>query len=390
MVYQEDISRTAIAIAGFDAVSADDLRKVLSKKHKQARLADYRRRLREGALRRGVEEELIETIWNQILSFSGYSFCKPHSASYAMVSFQSAYLRAHHPAEFMAAVISNRGGYYSTLAYASECRRMGLKLLPPSVNRSERRWTGGDGAVRVGLMQLKGFPDEAIPALLQERSRGGPYGSLEDLLRRLGGRIQDEAVRILVLSGACDDLLPAGGSRADLVWQLAAWSRRREKERRPAGWLFAAPAADERKRRGGGERLPRMGAYDEQTLLEHEVETLGLLVSRHPLLLYRDAVMKAKVLPARELEHYTGRRVTTVGWYVTGKPVLTKRGEPMEFLSFEDTTALYETTFFPRAYRRFCSMISRTRPYLLTGRVEENYGVVSLNVDNVRPLRRSA
>jgi len=377
MVYQEDISRAAIALAGFDAASADDLRKVLSKKHKQAKL------------RRGLEDELIEKIWNQIMSFSGYSFCKPHSASYAMVSFQSAYLRAHYPAEFMAAVISNRGGYYSTLAYASECRRMGLKLLPPSVNHSEKRWTAGRGTVRVGLMQLKGCPDEAVEALLEERRRGGSYSSLEDLLRRLEGRVQAQAVRILLLSGACDDLLPAGGSRADLVWQLTAWSRRRESDRRPAGWLFAAPAADERKRGGSGDRLPRMGAYDEMTLLEHEVETLGLLVSRHPLLLYRDAVIRARVLPARELEHYAGRRVTTVGWYVTGKPVLTKRGEPMEFLSFEDTTALYETTFFPRAYRRFCSMISRTRPYLLTGRVEENYGVVSLNVDAVRPLRRT-
>jgi error-prone DNA polymerase len=236
-------------------------------------------------------------------------------------------------------------------------------------------------------MQLKGFPDEALPALLDERNRSGPYRSLEELLRRMDGRIPPEAVRTLILSGACDDLLPAGGSRADLVWQLTAWNHRRRKKRRPAGWLFATPAADERKPGGSGDRLPRMGAYDEKTLLEHEIETLGLLISRHPLLLYRDAVIGAKALPARELEHYAGRRVTTVGWYVTGKPVLTKRGEPMEFLSFEDTTALYETTFFPRSYRRFCSMISRTRPYLLTGRVEENYGVVSLNVDAVHPLR---
>jgi error-prone DNA polymerase len=389
MVYQEDISRTAIAIAGFDAASADDLRKVLSKKHKRAKLAEYRRQLWEGARRRGLEDELIEKIWNQIISFSGYSFCKPHSASYAMVSFQSAYLRAHHPAEFMAAVISNRGGYYSTLAYVSECRRMGLSLLPPSVNRSEKRWTGSGKALRVGLMQLKSCPDEAIDLLLEERRRGGPYRSLENLLRRLDGRLQAEVVKILVLSGACDDLLPAGGSRADLVWQLTAWSRRRERVGRPAGRLFATPTADERKRGGGVERLPRMGAYDEKRFLEHEVETLGLLVSRHPLLLYRDTVIGARALPARELKHYAGRRVTTVGWYVTGKPVLTKRGEPMEFLSFEDTTAIYETTFFPRAYRRFCSMISRTRPYLLTGRVEENYGVVSLNVDALRPLSRT-
>ena len=110
-----------------------------------------------------------------ILSFSGYSFCKPHSASYALVSFQSAYLRAHYPAEFMAAVISNGGGYYSTFAYISEARRMGLRILPPDINASGKAYAGAGTEIRVGLMQLAGLKEKALEALLDERERGGPF-----------------------------------------------------------------------------------------------------------------------------------------------------------------------------------------------------------------------
>ena len=134
MVYQEDVSKTAVAVAGFDHAEADGLRKILSKKDKAHRLADYRQRFLAGARARGVGDETIEEIWHMTMSFAGYSFCKPHSASYARVSFQAAYLKTHYPAEFMAAVISNQGGFYSTFAYVSEARRMGLAILPPDVN----------------------------------------------------------------------------------------------------------------------------------------------------------------------------------------------------------------------------------------------------------------
>src|SRR5207249_2948445 len=125
MCYQEDVSRVAIRMAGFTDAEADGLRKVLSKKWAGKRVEDYGRRFAQEAAARGVAPGVIDAVWRMILSFSGYSFCKPHSASYALVSFMSAYLKAHHPAEFMAAVLANGGGYYSAFAYASECRRMG-------------------------------------------------------------------------------------------------------------------------------------------------------------------------------------------------------------------------------------------------------------------------
>jgi error-prone DNA polymerase len=131
MVFQEQLSQAAIHLAGFDPSEADTLRKVVSKKHKEKKLRDFHARFRHGAQKRNVSQEVTEEVWQMIMGFDGYSFCKPHSASYTLVAYKSAYLRAHYPAEFMASVISNGGGYYSPFGYLSEARRMGLKILPP-------------------------------------------------------------------------------------------------------------------------------------------------------------------------------------------------------------------------------------------------------------------
>src|SRR5207249_2698519 len=120
--------------------------------------------------------------------------------------------------------------------------------------------------------------------------------------------------------------------------------------------------------------------------LEQEIEALGFLISRHPLNLFRVRLERVRPVRGRDLAKHVGKVVRVVGWYVTAKTVMTRHGEPMEFLSFEDTTALYETTFFPRTYASFCHMMTKVRPYLLTGRVEEDFGAVSLNVSDVRFL----
>ena len=494
MVYQEDVAKMVIAMAGFDAASADDLRKVLSRKHKERRLADDRERFFRGAAERGFERETVEKVWEMILSFGGYSFCKPHSASYALVSFKSAWLRAHYPAEFMAAVISNGGGYYSTFAYISEARRMGLDVLLPDVNESEKHYTGRTfrpadsvagpaavllpqgtlavarraccappsslrgrwsvappcspaapllvkgppgatqppalaletapggllqpsaalsrgpnaplsngplesegatgppvrdavGVIRVGLQQLQGFPAVATDALLEERRRGGPFRSLEDFLDRLGEDLGPAAVKVLVRAGGFDGPGGAAAVRPLLMWRLAAWSRARERMRSRSRLLWepeeaAGPPAN-------------LEPYEPRHVLGQEVEALGFLISRHPLTLFEEEIGvlaragRPPLVRGRELREGAvekGARVRLVGWFVTAKTVHTKKGEPMEFLSFEDTTALYETTFFPRTYARFCHMMARDRPYVLEGKVDEDLGVFTLNVARVASL----
>jgi len=400
----------AIRMAGFTDAEADGLRKVLSKKWAGKKVEDYRQRFARGAAERGIDPAIVEEVWRMILSFSGYSFCKPHSASYALVSFKSCYLKAHHPAEFMAAVISNGGGYYSTFAYVSECGRMGLQVLLPDINDSDKAYTGRDRRVRVGLMQIKGLRDEAVEAIVAERRRGGPFASFGEFLRRVP--IDPSDARLLIRAGAFDAIgfgeggaagRPAGAAarpggagacsagagpdlaiRPRLHWRLAEWEAKTEGPRSAGRSLFPPDLGP----------LPSPRPYDEASLLRDEASALGFLISRHPLTLYRDhlaRLRRAGVTPVRgrDLAAHAGRRVTAVGWLITGKMVATKDDEPMEFISFEDTTAIYETTFFPRVYARFCGMLTTTRPYLLRGRVEEDFGAVTLTVEEAAFLDRA-
>ncbi|MFH1243338.1 MAG: DNA polymerase III subunit alpha, partial [Pseudomonadota bacterium] len=206
MVFQEQLSQAAIHLAGFDPAEADTLRKVVSKKHREKRLRDFYVRFVKGALERGVSQKIIQEVWQMMMGFDGYSFCKPHSASYTLVAYKSAYLRAHYPAEFMASVISNGGGYYSTFGYLSEARRMGLRILPPDINQSEVKYIGRDKEIRVGLMQLKDLSREAKESVIYERSKNGPFISLEDFLFRAGSHLGPQEVRILIKAGCLDSI----------------------------------------------------------------------------------------------------------------------------------------------------------------------------------------
>lgn len=365
-IYQEQITQIAMALAGFTAFEGDQLRKIISKKHKAQTLKDYRQKFFAGGLKKGIDDKTLQAVWEQILSFGGYSFCKPHSASYALVSCKSAYLKAHYPAQFMAAVISNRGGFYSPLAYLSEARRMGLTILPPDINQSEDHYLGRDRALRIGFMQIQGLSHNALKAVLAEREKGGDFRDFHDFLQRV--RLDCADVQRLIKAG-CFDALEGRSHRPVLLWQCLADSRQDAVGQ--TGLLFDAPALD----------LPRPPPYDDRKVLAQEVETLGMLVSCHPLRLYRRQIERLKPVPARSLEEWAGRYITMIGWWVTGKRVRDKNGRPMEFVSFEDTTAIFDATFFPAAYGRFCRKLSRLRPYVLKGRVEEDFGVATLRVE---------
>ena len=373
MVYQEDVSKVAIALADFDPAEADDLRRVLSKKRIGKKMDDFRVKFFTGAKRKGVDNRTIERIWDMILSFSGYSFCKPHSASFALVSYKSCYLRAHYPAEFIAAVISNQGGYYSPFAYISEARRMGLTVHLPGINESEFHYTGKDREVRVGFMQLKGIRQSAVDQVLSIRRKRGPFKSFDNFLSRT--KLDQNDSKILIKAGVFDEVEP-NRTRPELMWRMLYWQNHQFKKSNGTMSLFdESPGA-----------LPKSANYDFETQLQHECETLGFLISRHPLTLYKDKTSRLTYVKGKNLPAYVGKNITTIGWLVTRKMTRTKKSEMMEFISFEDTTALYETVFFPKIYQKFCYMLSHSRPYILKGKVEEEFGAVTLTVSEVKFL----
>jgi len=377
LVYQEDVVQVSMALAGFDWGEADGLRKVISRKSPD-QIGSYRNRFFAGCTARGVSECVVRQVWEMILSFAGYSFCKPHSASYALVSFKSAYLKVHHPAEFMAAVLSNGGGYYSTLAYISEARRMGITVLGPHINESDWGYRGFDRTIRLGLQEIRSVTRETVEAVLDERHRNGPFRSIDDLLRRV--RLNPADGAILARSGSLDCL--AGGlNRPQVLWLLEARLAGSGAARRHATAgqisLFARASLT-----AGAPPFPD---YTPLQLWRQELETLGFVLSVHPLYAWQPAIRKLphRLTRASDLPRHVGRFVWTVGWPITRKEVVTKAGDPMEFVSFEDETAIYETVFFPRAFHRFCQDMNMESPYLLYGQVQEEYGAVSLNVQKL-------
>jgi DNA polymerase-3 subunit alpha/error-prone DNA polymerase len=375
MVYQEDVSRVAVQF-GFSHADADQLRKIMSKKDKKRQLCDYRERFMAAAAERGAGAEVAERIWAMMMSFDGYSFCKPHSASYARVSFQAAYLKTHFPAEFMAAVISNQGGFYSTFAYVSEARRLGLTIKPPDVNTSMIHWQGHGREVRVGLMTVSGVSRATLERLcvLRQQSR---FSSVFDFLGRVAPA-RDEA-EALIHAGALDTLHPrAADNRGQLIWLLAAW----HKGRRTTGTLFPLDPVP-----------PPLPPEEKMQRLRNQYRVLGFLCDRHPISLFSEERRRYRALTAQTLLNLpqtavSGRqRLRFIGWLITGKLISAKNGAPMEFLSFEDETGLVECTLFARGYAEYCHLLTTGGPFLLSGYLDEDFVVRTFIIEQLVPLR---
>ncbi|MCP3875137.1 MAG: DNA polymerase III subunit alpha [Desulfobacteraceae bacterium] len=378
MVYQEDVSKVAVKMAGFSHAQADGLRKIMSKKDKEQALADYYDRFKNGALKKGVSSKDIQKVWAMITSFSGYSFCKPHSASYARVSFQAAYLKTHYPAQFMAAVISNQGGFYSTFAYVSEARRLNVNILNPDVNHSNIQWKGYHSNLRVGLLSIKDLSAKTMKKILTERKKA-KFSSPEDFFARVCPR--EDEIRALIHSGSLNSI-DVKKNRATLLWAFAAWQKQKKKiDDSPC--LFDINHFSLHPHIALTPDLPKENQVE---MLRREFSVLGFLCACHPIILFKNIIQQYNTVKAKHLPKFINKKVTFAGWLITGKVVKTKQGDPMKFLTFEDETGIVETIFFPKPYALFCHMLDYGKPYLIYGKLESNWGAITLTVERTRPI----
>ncbi|MCC8180620.1 MAG: DNA polymerase III subunit alpha, partial [Planctomycetes bacterium] len=398
-VYQEDVVKLAMHLANYDYARAEALRKCLGKRDARQRLTEAFPALRKAALANGVDEKTIRHFWHVLMSMTGYSFCKPHSASLAQVSYEAAYLRAHYPAHFIAAVLSNGGGYYSTQSYVSEAMRLGLAVLGPDVNASHEHWVAeGDRAVRVGLMAISGLSRATIASVVGERERCGRYRDLDDFFAR--NRLPVDDLRRLALVGGLDSLAPQL-NRPQLVWCVG---QARQPDRKgaaaPAPSLFDRLADIEKRDAiaavGTAEHVPDLPPYTNQQRWETEYTALSFIPGRHPMIMFADEIRESvKTLPrntrlvkAGDLSNHVDKNVTILAWPVSAKIVETKHGDAMMFQSFEDQDSLCETVIFPQAFKRYHHLMSALQPLWVTGKVIEEFDVATLQVSEVRLARR--
>jgi DNA polymerase III alpha subunit len=395
MVYQEDVVNVCATFAGMPLSSGDGLRKALSKKRPVKQLAAYAEEFFAGAARLGREMTVAKSVWEMVMSFAGYSFCKGHSCSYIKVAQHSCYLRAHHPAEFMAGVLANGGGFYHPFAYVAEAMRMGLTVRPPDVNASRFRTRGRDREVRIGFQFIKGLSAEAVTRLEMSRqtthaasSRGaeGSEGSLEvrtfssfDDLRARTNLCHDD-LRLLIQVGACDSI--AGGMTRPMLL-----------------WTVDAEAAHGERGTGNGERndlmgrskstVPRLREYSVDRRRRTEFELLGFTTDSHPMDLFQEELARLRVIKSTELHRHIGQTVLCSGMLTTAKPVHTIKDEPMEFATFDDGAGLVEGVLFPEVYRKRGHVLFDQGPFLFRGKVEEEFGAVTMTITHLDRLERA-
>ncbi len=371
MIYQEDVLKVAHHIAGIPLGRADTLRRAMSGKGRSPEaMARLEREFLAGCRKNRVKEDIAQEIWRQVVSFAGYAFCKAHSASFAVLSVQIAYLRAHYPAEFIAAVLSNGGGFYSQAAYVEEARRMGLEVILPHVNQSDIEYEGEGKCVRTGLRAVGMLRDETPERIIEDRKNHGEFTSLGNFIQRI--KPARDEIEGLITCGAFDGF---AANRPTLMRMLNA------------GWtlLQNSPgplAAD------ADDIFSGLADAKDWTELEKSValrRVLGFSPGPHPLSLLNLPLNGA--IPARDIDNNLGKRVKMIGWAYASKRIKTRKTkETMCFLSMEDLTGTFEVTLFPRAYRQFAPVSRGHGPFRVSGRIEDDQGVCTLVADSVEKI----
>jgi DNA polymerase-3 subunit alpha len=376
ILYQEQVMQIAQVLAGYSLGGADLLRRAMGKK-KPEEMAKQRSIFVEGAVARGVAEGTAAHIFDLMEKFAGYGFNKSHSAAYAVLSYQTAWLKAHHPAAFMAAVLSSdMDKTDKVVTLIDECARMELAVEPPDVNASQFMFTvSGPRSIRYGLGAIKGVGEAAVESMLAERAARGPFRDLRDLCRRLDlNRVNRRVLEALIRSGALDSL---GTNRATCMHQLPAAMQAAEQHSRAQaagqvdlfGLAVAAPAADAAE--VPGERLPE---WSEPVRLAGERETLGLYLTGHPITEYE-----------RELGPIVSGRIADVGgarpvgageggWRGPGKNVtvaglvleIRKRGNRNSFV-LDDRSGRIEVTLFEDVYQQYRAVVARDAILVVEG-----------------------
>ncbi len=368
MIYQEDVLKVGHYFAGLDLAEADVLRRMMG--HKMRDKFEFeivKQRFFGNCKAKGYPDDLVCELWRQIESFSGYSFSKAHSASYAVESYQSLYLKSHYPLEFQVAVINNFGGFYQTWFYFNEARRMGAKVHLPCVNRSSYSTTLKGRTIFMGFIHLQGLEQHFVERFLAEREANGPFASLEDFMARVSFTL--EQLVLLIRGGAFNFTKKP---KAELLWQAHLNKGDGKKEQPETLFQLESQHFEFPDFRVNA----LQNAYD-------EIELYGFPVS----LTWFD-LLKTKFrgeLMACQMLHFVGQRYRMLGKLVTIKNFRTCKGDPMALATFIDSTGeAFDTVHFPQALKNY--PFQGDGVYLLLGKVTEEFGQPSLEVEKMARL----
>jgi len=354
IVYQEQVMKIATELAGFSLAEADLLRKAMGKKITEIMKSQMQRFI-QGAKKKGISQKRAEKIFELIKNFAEYGFNKSHSAAYAYLAYQTAYLKAHYPAHFMAALLTSeaeRGDTSQVVKYINECQDMGLKVLPPDINESEFPFTVVNGQIRFGLLAVKNVGEAPVVALLEERKRRGRFTSPFELVENADPRILNRKVlESLIKAGALDSLGWRRSQSFHLVEQMIEYGHEIQKLKAARqNSLFGNGALETP---GIPAEVREMREWDESLFLSYENDVLGFYITGHPLAQYKNLRrLVSHYLEDLDSEKDFGSEVRVAGIITTMKLRKTKKEESMATFMLEDLTGRMDVVVFPEAYRK--------------------------------------
>ncbi len=405
MVYQEQVMQIVRDLAGYSYGRSDLVRRAMAKKKHDVMAKEKEIFIHgqvesgkvtvPGAVRNGVPEDVAEHIFDEMTAFASYAFNKSHAAAYALVAVQTAWLKLHFPVQFMAALMNSLSGNSDKVGYYIQtCRKRGIRVLPPDVNKSQEKFSVEEGAIRFGFAGVKNLGHGAIQAIVSERGAGGPYRDIFDLCERVAcAAVNKKCVESLIRAGAMDGL-PGSRSQKLCVFERAMDAAGRRQKTAVQGQLSLFDAVEDVEI--APPPLPDVPDFSRQEQLRMEREVTGVYITGHPLDEY-EAVLSKLEVDSQALQSLSeaadggmswDQKLVTMGGIVAERKVkATKSGTMMAFVQLEDMYGLTEVLVFPKVYDRVGHLLTQDAPVLLTGRLsvreEES---PKLLLDSVRPL----
>lgn len=361
MLYQEDVMRIAVDLAGYTLAEANQFRTEVSKKVSAVRLQrQYVDFVYTKAERQGIDRHTAEAIWEQILKFAAYSYCKAHATVYANIAWQTAFLKAHYPQQFYTSLFNNHHGMYPLRVYVWQAVRHGIRILPPHVNHSQIEWTTQGKAIRAGLNIIKGLSYSAMDAIVRQR-KIAPFTDIHDLRTRV--KLHRPQLQNLIHVGACDRL---GQSRPAMLMQLH-FSPLDPNQL----LLFDLHNNPSQK------TLPE---YDRLAKLKAEIDITGIPFTMHPALL-----LQMKHTTATRLDKFVNRQVTVAGFIAAARKARTSDGRTMGFVTLEDSSGLAEISFFPDKIDLYRNICSASGAIWIRGKVTEHLSSITIEALDCGP-----
>ncbi|MDI6761777.1 MAG: DNA polymerase III subunit alpha [Thermodesulfobacteriota bacterium] len=383
IVYQEQVMRIASSLAHFTLEDADNLRRGMAKKD-SAEMEKQKEKFLEGSKKSRISPKKAEKIFEQMETFGRYGFNKSHSAAYALIAYQTAYLKTHYPIEFMAALLTSEvQNADKIMRYIAECREMSISILPPDINESHRDFTVVGNQIRFGLAAVKNVGDAAIEAILKEKEEKGRFQSLYDFSRRVDLRkVNRRVIESLIKCGAFDFSKANRSQMLTVLEEILERSQGSQRKRDVTQMSMWEVSSGERE-----ESYPEIDEFPESQLILFEKETIGFYISRHPLSAYQEEIKRhtnedTSTLPRLQ----NGQEVKICGLVSSLKEIVTKKGDRMAFLNLEDMKGFVEVILFPEVFKSASSCLRGGDPLLVRGSLDLAEDRIKIKATEVRSL----